>query len=196
MHSYASPELEKRLDLARKIRQSGFDPTFKRVFAGAKSHPVAILDAGVLRLCYGAGIGCETGLELRDPTGDPRVIECALSIPDELFLGPMNKWVLRTMMKGKLPDEVRLNKRKGKQSSDLPARMHADRAAMDRILAEMEASGFGSVADLTRIRDSWQKLNADPDHFPLEEAFHLFRPFAAFLVMREDACAQGAGAKE
>jgi len=196
-HSFSALEFEKKLDLARRIRLSGFDPTFKRLFPGPKGQPLTILDVGPLRLCYGGAIGCETGLELRAPTGDPRVIECALSIPDELFLGPMNKWVLRTMMKGKLPDEVRLNLRKGKQSSDLSARMYDDRAEMDRVLAEMEASGFDSVADIPRIRNSWEKLKADPDHFPLEEAFHLFRPFAAYLLQKEVAAAgQGAGAKE
>ena len=66
-----------------------------------------------MRLCYGAYLGCETGIEFRDPLGDPRVIESALAIPNEMFFDEQDKWVLRTMMKGRLPDMVRLNTKKG-----------------------------------------------------------------------------------
>jgi asparagine synthase (glutamine-hydrolysing) len=182
--SFMNPDLEKKLDLARKIRRSGFDPTFKRYYRDPKAEPRMIFDFNVLRLPYGAQIGCETGLELRDPTGDPRVIASALSIPNEMFLGPMNKWVLRTMMKGKLPEEVRLNTRKGKQSSDLTARLCANSEELDKELAEMDADGFGRIADMERIRREWELLKSDSAHFPLDTAFHVLRPVAVHLYYR------------
>jgi asparagine synthase (glutamine-hydrolysing) len=185
--SFMNPEQEKKLDLAGKIRRSGFDPTFKRYYRDPKAEPRMIFDFNVLRLPYGAQIGCETGLELRDPTGDPRVIASALSIPDEMFLGPMNKWVLRTMMNGKLPDQVRLNQRKGKQSSDLAARLCANSEELDRELAEMETDGFGRIADMERIRREWELLKSDSAHYPLDTAFHFLRPVAAHLYYRMNA---------
>jgi hypothetical protein len=96
----------------------------------------------------------------------------------------MNKWVLRTMMKGRLPDDVRLNNRKGKQSSDLIARLCKYPEEMDAILAEMDAAGFGRIADMDRLHREWEGMKADGADYPLESAFHLLRPVSAYLLYR------------
>jgi len=182
--SYCTQPFEESLNLAQRIRKSGFDPTFKQYFANPKSQAIRIFDVNVSRLSFGSAIGCETGLELRDPTGDTRVIESALAIPNEMFLGEMNKWVLRTMMKGRLPDIVRLNTKKGKQSADVPARLYAHRDEMDRILTEMGNSGFGRIADMERIQAEWRKLKADCANYPVDQAAHFLRPVAAYMMYR------------
>jgi len=180
--SYCTEAFERSLNLEERIKKSGFDPTFKQFFENPKQQAVLIFDRNVLRLPYGAYLGCETGLELRDPTGDVRVIESALSIPNQMFLGEMNKWVLRTMMKGRLPEMVRLNVRKGKQSSDLPARLYAHREEMDGILSAMETSGFGRIADMDHICAEWERLQKNYDTYPLENTFHILRPVAAYMM--------------
>jgi asparagine synthase (glutamine-hydrolysing) len=180
--SYCTKTFEDSLDLAKRIKSSGFDPTFRRHYPDPKKQAVRIFDFNVSRLSLGSNIGCETGLELRDPTGDTRVIESALAIPHEMFFGEMDKWVLRTMMKGRLPDKIRLNTKKGKQSSDIPARLYAHREEMDRIFAEMEASGFGRIVDMERIQAEWKNLKADCDNYPVNQAAHFLRPVAAFVM--------------
>ncbi|MCI1778558.1 MAG: asparagine synthase-related protein [Bacteroidales bacterium] len=182
--AYSSEAFEKSLGLAEKIKRSGFDPTFKRYFKDPNCKAVLMLELNALRLLYGAYLGCETGLELRDPTGDPRVIESALSIPNEMYLGEMNKWVLRTMMKDKLPDVVRLNTKKGKQSSDLTARLCAYPDEMNNILSEMDNSDFGRIADMKRIRAEWQKMQSDSTNYPLNNVFHVLRPVAVYMMWR------------
>jgi len=180
--SYCAEEFEASLNLEESMRRSGFDPSYTRYYKNPKNQVTQIFDYNVLRLPYGAYIGCETGLELRDPTGDVRVIESALAIPNDMFLGEMNKWVLRTMMKGRLPDKVRLNTKKGKQSSDLPERLWAHREEMDHILAEMESHGFGQIADIKRLRREWGNLKANYHTYPRDNAFHLLRPIAAYIM--------------
>jgi asparagine synthase (glutamine-hydrolysing) len=182
--SYCTKTVEDSLDLAKRIKASGFDPTSRNYYSDPKKQVVRIFDINVSRLTLGSNIGCETGLELRDPTGDTRVIESALAIPHELFFGEMDKWILRTMMKGKLPDRVRLNTKKGKQSSDIPARLFAHRKEMDLVFSEMEASGFGRIIDMERIQMEWKKLKADCDNYPINEAAHLLRPVAAYVMYR------------
>ena len=182
--SYCTKAFEESLDIAKRIKDSGFDPTFRCHYSDPKKQAVRIFDVNVPRLPSGSNIGCETGLELRDPTGDTRVIESTLAIPHEMFFGEMNKWVLRTMMKGRLPDMVRLNTKKGKQSSDVPARLYAHRDEMDRVFAEMEASGFGRIVDMDRIQAEWKKLKADCDNYPVDQAAHFLRPVAAFVMYR------------
>lgn len=180
--SYCTKTFEDSLDLAKRIKESGFDTTFRRYYPDPKKQAVRIFDFNVSRLSFGSSIGCETGLELRDPTGDTRVIESALAIPHEMFFGKMDKWVLRTMMKGRLPDMVRLNTKKGKQSSDIPARLYTHRKEMDRIFAEMEASGFGRIADMERIQAEWEKLKADCDNYPVNLPPRFMRLVAAFVM--------------
>ncbi len=182
--SYCTKAFEESLDLAKKIKASDFDPTFRYHYSDPKKQAIRIFDVNVSRLLSGSAIGCETGLELRDPTGDTRVIESALAIPHELFFGEMNKWVLRTMMKDRLPDMVRLNTKKGKQSSDVPARLYTHRDEMDRIFADMKASGFGEIVDMERILTEWEKLKADCDNYPVGQASHFLRPVAAFVMYR------------
>ena len=180
--AYSSKAFEQSLNLAQLIKQSGFDPTFKWYFKKPKQNAFLIFDANVMRLPAGAHIGSETGLELRDPTNDIRVIESSLCIPNEMFLGKTNKQVLRTMMKGILPDEVRLNTQKGKQSSDLAARLAAYPNEMDNILHEMETSGFDRIADMKRIKIEWKKIKAENANYPLNDAFHLLRPVASYMM--------------
>jgi len=184
--AYSLPAFEKSVNLAQRIKQSDFDPTFKRYFKIPKQNVWMIFDYNVMRLPYGAHIGYETGLELRDPTNDIRVIKSALEIPNEIYLGETNKQVLRTMTKGILPDEVRLNLRKGKQSSDITPRLCAYPDEMDTILQEMEVSGFSRIVDLKRLKKEWQKIKTDSKNYPLKNVFRLLRPVAAYCMWKKN----------
>nr|WP_321356427.1 hypothetical protein [uncultured Draconibacterium sp.] len=88
------------------------------------------------------------------------------------------------MTKGILPDEVRLNLRKGKQSSDITGRLAAYPNEMEAMLKEMKETGFGKIADLERIEKEWTKLKADSINYPLNDVFHFLRPVAAFLMWK------------
>jgi asparagine synthase (glutamine-hydrolysing) len=186
-HSFCTDQFEKSLQLDQKIHASGFDATYKQYFRDAKDNARLILDRNIMRGPFGAYLGCETGLELRDPTGDQRVIESALAIPNQMYLGEMNKGVLRAMMQGRLPDQVRLNVKKGKQSSDLPSRLCAHREEMERVLAEMDAAGFDRIVDLDRLRLEWQKMQSDCDHYPLAAVGHFLRACTVFIMSRMNA---------
>jgi len=182
--SYCTKAFEESLNLAQRIRESGFDTTFTQYFPDPKRQAVRIFDLNVSRLLLGSTIGCETGLELRDPTNDARVIESSLAIPNEMYFGERDKWILRTMMKGRLPDVVRLNTKKGKQSADVPARLYAHSDEMDRIFTEMQSSGFGRIADIERIQKEWEKMKEDCANYPVNQASHLLRPVAAYMMYR------------
>ena len=184
-YSYCTREFEKSVRLVQRMRKSDFDPTFKLYFANPKDKARRIFDVNIQRLPFSAEFGYEFGLEFRDPTGDPRVIACALSIPNEMYCGEMNKWVLRAMMKGRMPDMVRLNVKKGKQSADASARLYAYRGEMDCVVSEMENSAFSRIVDTARIRAEWEALKADPKHYPQSNATHLLRHISAFELYRQ-----------
>lgn len=173
------------LNIAERMKTEKFLPPGPRHFGNQRETTLFMIVPNSLRFSIGSRFGCETGLELRDPTNDIRVFKSALSIPNAMFLGKMNKWVLRTMMKGRLPDKLRLNDKKGLQSADLPARLFAHREEMDRTLSEMDASGFGRIADLDRIHHEWEKLKAACNTCSMSDAAPLLRLVAVYFLYRE-----------
>jgi asparagine synthase (glutamine-hydrolysing) len=101
------------------------------------------------------------GLEVRDPTFDKRVMEFTLAIPDREFRGPdgYDRWIIRAAMKGLVPDEVRLNRRRGRQAADLGTRLVDSAAEVDQVLDELDASPSAREhLDLVRMRGVWRRL--------------------------------------
>lgn len=183
-HSYCSPEFERSINLAQRIKQSGFDATFKRYFSHPKDNAVLILDLGVQRLTFGGRVINETGIELRDPLADPRVIESTLSIPNEMYIGKMDKWILRTMMKDRLPDVVRLNKRKGRQSADIPNRMLAYQQEMDNLLKEIENSTYSKYFNMNKVHSIWQSTKDSSSNAGFNDIAGLMRVIAVYEFLK------------
>ncbi len=105
--------------------------------------------------------GAAFGLEVRDPTQDRRVIELCLAIPDRQFQrNGVDRWLIRRAMQGYLPDEVRLNTRRGLQAADLGQRVLADRSSVDRALNQLGVHDLASeVLDLPRMTAVLASMN-------------------------------------
>jgi asparagine synthase (glutamine-hydrolysing) len=77
-----------------------------------------------------------TGVGMSDPTGDRRVIEYCLSIPVEYYCEKgVPRSLIRNAMIGRLPEQVRAERRKGLQTADFSTHFEVDRA---EALAELE----------------------------------------------------------
>lgn len=77
-----------------------------------------------------------TGVGMSDPTGDRRVIEYCLSVPVEYYCEKgVPRSLIRNAMIGRLPEQVRTERRKGLQTADFSAHFETDRA---EALAELE----------------------------------------------------------
>jgi asparagine synthase (glutamine-hydrolysing) len=108
-----------------------------------------------------ARIGAAHGLEIRDPTGDARVLAFTFSVPDHIFIDPatgLNRWLIRAAMKDRLPDEVRLNRRRGRQAGDLVPRLRACAAEVEAVLDELEHGPAAAYVDVAYMRDVWQLI--------------------------------------
>ena len=87
-----------------------------------------------------AEMGAAHGLDIRDPTADARVLAFTFSVPDWVFMDPatgLDRWLIRAAMQGRLPDEVRLNRNRGRQAGDLVPRLRACAAEVEMALAEL-----------------------------------------------------------
>jgi asparagine synthase (glutamine-hydrolysing) len=120
-----------------------------------------------------AELAAAHGLEVRDPTADIRVLEFALSVPDEIYIDPQtatNRWLIREAMKGRLPEEVRLNRRRGQQASDLVPRLRASAAQVDQALVELETGAAETYVDVPYMREIWEMVKTQDTPEALSKA--------------------------
>ncbi|MGL5151705.1 MAG: asparagine synthase-related protein [Clostridium sp.] len=87
--------------------------------------PVGLSHIGVIE----NKVKLATGVALRDPTRDKRIIEFCLSLPLDIFLkNGVDRRLVREGLKEYIPDEVRMNSfKKGLQSADWAFRIYEDK---------------------------------------------------------------------
>lgn len=108
--------------------------------------------------------GAAYGLEVRDPTADARVLAFTLSVPDRIFMDPetgMDRWLIREAMKGRMPDEVRLNRERGLQSADLVLRLRACAGEVDTALDELARGPAAAYVNVPYMREVWQMIRTE-----------------------------------
>lgn len=167
-NSAIAPQFAARLDLARRSGDSvGRDGGPPRAGADALRQRLAIYAPGAARIgdMY-SGYAAHAGIDVRDPTADPRVAEFCFAIPDRLYRGPdgTDRQVMRVAMAGVLPDGVRLNPLLGWQSADLVARLRATRDEVEAALAEAADGPAAEYVSLDAMRRAWAEAQVADDH--------------------------------
>lgn len=131
---YVTPEYAKEVVAEERKRQN---TKVMGTYSDPKEEQLQILMLGYNpRYRFGAAISDYYGVEKRDPTGDKRVIEFLLQLPNELFLNERgeNKQLIKRMMKDILPDKVLFQKKKGLQASDIIERVQVDLREIEGII--------------------------------------------------------------
>lgn len=161
-----APGFARRLELARRWSKAAVrDTILPDSWRRPRDRRFAIIQPGRSFLgSLWAVNGAACGLEVRDPTLDKRVLAYTLAIPDPVFAGSngLGRWLIREAMAGLLPDEVRLNRRRGRQAADLGYRLLHSASEMDKALAELSASEWVMrYLDVERMRVVWAGLQAE-----------------------------------
>ena len=161
------PNLVRQLDLARKyIENTGLD-TNPTDWQSPRFQRYAIIKPGSSFLGnIWAENSAACAMEVRDATFDKRVMEFVIAVPDREFLGPdgYDRWLIRRAMQGLMPDEVRLNRRRGRQAGDLGQRLLDSAAEMETALAQVEASEMAQqYLAVDRMRNVWIALQKEVD---------------------------------
>ena len=157
-YSAIHPDLSRRLNLLEKYLN---DPN-ERPSHKPQEHRCHILQPG--RSFSGAlwaEMGAAHGLEVRDPTADTRVLAFTLSVPDHIFMDPetgLDRWLIREAMQGRVPDKVRLNRRRGYQAGDLVPRLRACAAEVETALDELSNGPAAAYVDVPYLRGVWQRV--------------------------------------
>lgn len=156
MGTALNPALAARLDLARRRRLDPDEypartPREQRMWLQPGRSFVGALHAQA---------GRAAGIDIRDPSGDARVLAYTWSIPDQFYYDPATRTdrrVIREAMQGRLPDQVRLNTRRGRQAGDICIRLRRSADEVEEALEQVEASEAASeVVDVSVLRSAWR----------------------------------------
>ncbi len=162
--SAINPKLLKRLDLEKRWRADG-----------ANLPPRTALEERCLYLFPGrtscgalhAEQGRATGLEIRDPSADARVLAYTWSLPDRVFMDPETgqcRWLIRQAMAGRLCEEVRTNEKRGLQGADQVLRLREQPEDVETALERLCDSPVAqTILDLTMLRDGWRRIKRQED---------------------------------
>ncbi|HEY0311363.1 MAG TPA: asparagine synthase-related protein [Allosphingosinicella sp.] len=136
---------------------------------------------------YAKGVYLHWGLELCDPTADRRVVDLCLQMPPALhFSGGQSRAPIRAALRGRVPESVLGEGRRGLQAADWFAMLTAARpeaAALLDDVAGCEAAGrLVDMAKLRRLLDEWP--GPDAGFGPLAYRFGLLRGLSAGHFVR------------
>src|SRR5262249_38064486 len=81
-----------------------------------------------------------------------------------------DRWLIRTAMQGRLPDEVRLNTRRGRQAGDLVQRLRAESTAVEASLDELARGQAAEYVDVPYLRETWQLIQRSDTPEAFEKA--------------------------
>lgn len=158
-HSAINPAYAEELQLADRMAALGWDHRYRRprtrrdlmrimVQRGGRDNSGAIAEAFKVM----------TGVQMRDPLGDRRILEFCYAIPDDQFFRDgTDRRLIRRIVAGRVPDAV-MNARRGEQAADWHSRMSRD---LSRIAAEIDRLGDDPAMarrfDLPRLRRSVER---------------------------------------
>ncbi len=148
------------------------------------------IDLYKVRSIFGVACGQYFGLELRDPTTDVDLIEYFFSLPNEVFFDEHynNRMLVKRMMKGKLPDSVLLEKRKGLQSADIAHRAIAQAdEIIQTILFVMKSPAANHYMDTKKLLTACKTHFKEPhtNSLALQKRLKALQ-FALFLQLNFD----------
>ena len=153
---------------------------------GVRPFQIAKLEHGHLqyRMEAWAGLGADVGLQYAYPLLDRRIIEFALSIPDDLyFKNGWKRWLYRTAMEGILPDNVRWHPDKedpamSRMLNDVLATTRTDLSALIR---EQANNPFVDTSEMLVDWDSKRRPEPGPIG-PAPSRYAMWLPFTGLSL--------------
>ena len=119
----------------------------------------------------------------------------SIAVPDPIFDSPdgADRWMMRAALAGLLPDKVRLNQQRGRQSADLAGRLLASAEEVETALAAVDASPANAYVDAAKLRRAWADVQAEATaHSTHRAGTILLRGLMAGLFLNRESSADRA----
>jgi len=189
------PDLLARMDSHARARRAGRDLSFRPSANGRKKRIIQITsnDNGD----YFAAVNATTGMELRDPTSDVRLLEFCLAVPDHQYQRDgENRWLLRRLMADILPPEILNLRTKGLQAPDwfetTGTALSCMREELNALMASKVAGDYLDLEALEAAVANWPKTGWETQSVIQTYRFKLLRGLAVGTFIRyvEEASAE------
>jgi asparagine synthase (glutamine-hydrolysing) len=171
--SAINPEFAREMRIDERLNFYGFDYFMKPVQDTRKFRILLLNDGSVNEKAdIYQGFRALYGIETRDPLNNRRLIEWCLGLPESQFrrMG-RDRWLVKRLMKDKLPPCVLHNTQGGQQGSDWHYRMTQDLSVVRQELAAIaddpDTSRYIDVKRIKSFLDDWPSetpLKYKPGH--------------------------------
>lgn len=181
-----SADFASRMRIYDRMRESGYDP-FYATWIEPRAQRLRFLLPGVTPI---GAVWDESsagfGVDMRDPTGDVRLLEFCLAIPDHVYANATeDRLLIRRAMEGLLPPSVQWNRRRGRQGADLVDRLRADATNVDAaVLAIIASRTARAYLNVGALRDAWARIRSTANPATMEEAMHFARLLLFGMFLR------------
>lgn len=128
-----------------------------------------------------ASIRAGFGVDFRLPAFDRRLAEFCVGIPeDQYFRKGRDRWLIRRAMKGRLPDSVLYNMKRGSQAADWYPRLSRERnhiaEEVKRLALNVDVASIIDLQRLTAVLDAWPERQ--PEEYGPEKGISVMIPNA------------------
>lgn len=109
---------------------------------------------------YNKGVLLRWNIDLRDPTADRRLVEFCLRVPLRQYLrNGVSRALIRTALKGRIPDTVRMNRARGLQAANWFSLLSRAKPELSQLLEQIsecsEARELLNLEDMRRRLENW-----------------------------------------
>lgn len=162
-HSALNPSFIAETGLARRWRKEGFDPWFGlRHSDPRRLRAYRLFDHNQFARDVRGAAEEAYGYEIRDPHGDRRLLEFALSVPEPMYQRDgIQRSFARRVLADRLPPAILQERRRGANTPtwfrSLDARRNDIAADIERLEASQLARRLLDLPRLKRLMDQWPK---------------------------------------
>lgn len=151
-----NPELLNKWDVPKRFCKKGYNMNVETFFDLKKEREEILNANGLSHISIMVSkYPMKYGVIRRDPTKDKRIVEFCLSLPSSEFVHKgEERYLIRSAMKGILPEEIRTNwKHRGQQSADWVERLKPDWNKLHKEIEDsLEDVDMKKYMDITKLK--------------------------------------------
>lgn len=161
-YSPIHPEFAQQQRVAERARDKGWNFLF-RVQSNTRITRIAMLTMldSYNTSDYACAYARNFGIDLRDPTGDQRLVEFCLSLPEQQYQrNGKSRWLLQRAMANRLPTVILDNRQRGLQAAGWFESICAARSFVQDEMASLTQSPLASeILDIPRMQKLVDELD-------------------------------------
>lgn len=166
---FLQPAVLNHYDIINDIRNNKTDPN--RFYPDILELKKLFIELYQPRSYFGGLFNHFFGIEYRDPTVDVDLIEGFFRMPNEAFFDEdyNQRMLVKRMMRGKIPDKVLFEPKKGLQSADLSYKARSEAAEISETIESVRRSpAANAFIDTEKMTSTWKNYLTQPYVEPYE----------------------------